>query len=110
MIERHVSLVLLEGKQVQFEEFLREKYFPAMCLQPGFRGVSVLREQHEASRYKLVIRFEDADSATAWRDSVAHRELSPKFKSFHSESGLMVYEVIQTVPELSSPNTHTSVE
>jgi heme-degrading monooxygenase HmoA len=99
MIERHVALDLVEGNQDSFERFLRERYFPAMSAQPGFISVSVLRELEVPNRYTLVIRFTDSASAASWRENAAHKDLSPIFKSFYSQSSLTVYEVILITPE-----------
>jgi antibiotic biosynthesis monooxygenase (ABM) superfamily enzyme len=42
----------------------------------------------------MAIRFESLESAAAWRDSVDHKDLSPKIKTLYKESAVQVYEVI----------------
>jgi heme-degrading monooxygenase HmoA len=94
MVERHVSFDVLPGKWKDFEKFFSQEYAPAMSRQPGFLRVSLLREVDVPTAYKMVIAFETADLATAWRASDDHKALSPRLKSMYSESRVTVYEVV----------------
>jgi heme-degrading monooxygenase HmoA len=94
MIERHVSFEVIPEQTHTFETFFIKEYRPAMAKMPGFIKVELLREQEKPSAYQMVIRFESADAATAWRASSEHQALSPKLKALHTGSQLLVYEVI----------------
>ncbi len=94
MIERHVTFDVLPGKLNEFEKLFVEEYRPAMASMTGYINAELLREQGKTTTYQMVIRFESAETAAAWRSSAAHESLSPKLKALHSGSQLQVYEVI----------------
>lgn len=94
MIERHVTFEVLPDQTETFEKFFAEHYRPAMSRMAGFIKVELLREQNAPQSYHMVIRFETAEDAAAWRASPEHQDLSPKIKSMYSGSHLQVYEVI----------------
>lgn len=94
MIERHVTFEVLEDKTQDFEDLFTQAYRPAMASMPGFVKVELLRRQDSPTTYQMVIRFETADAASAWRLSPEHQGLSPRLKVLYSTSQLQVYEVI----------------
>jgi len=94
MIERHVTFNVLPGKEKGFEALFKEDYSVAMSRQPGFVSVTLLREHGKEAVYQMAIRFESIETAAAWRDSSDHKALSPRIKTFYSESTVQVYEVI----------------
>jgi antibiotic biosynthesis monooxygenase (ABM) superfamily enzyme len=94
MIERHVTFNVYPDKTSEFEKLFVEEYRPAMSSMPGFIRVDLLCEQNEPTRYQMVIRFDTAESAAAWRNSAAHQALKPKIQSLYQDSTLQVYEVI----------------
>ncbi len=94
MIERHVTFNVYPDKTSEFEKLFVEEYQPAMSSMPGFIRVDLLCEQNEPTRYQMVIRFDTAESAAAWRNSAAHQALKPKIQNLYQDSTLQVYEVI----------------
>jgi hypothetical protein len=42
----------------------------------------------------MVIRFESAETAAAWRDSERHKALSPRLKALYKASQLVVYDFV----------------
>ena len=94
MIEKHVAFNVIAGKERYFESLFKEAYSMAMSKQPGFISVALLKEHGKETVYQMVIRFLSLETATAWRDSVDHKALSPKIKSLYKESTAQVYEVI----------------
>ncbi len=94
MIERHINFKILSDKTKDFEKFFIKEYKPAMARMPGFIKVELLRQQEDPTTYQMVIRFESTDTASAWRASAAHQELSPRLKALHAGSMLNVYEVV----------------
>lgn len=94
MIERHVTFQLIQGKEQEFERFFSAEYLPAMSAQPGFVRAELLREQDKRENYKMCLRFQSVEAAANWRDTDAHKRLSPKLKSLHAGSTLIVYDVI----------------
>ncbi|NLG72700.1 MAG: antibiotic biosynthesis monooxygenase [Chloroflexi bacterium] len=94
MIERHVTFTVHPEKCEQFEKLFIEEYRPAMASMPGFVSVGLLREQEDPHKFQMVIRFESAEAAAAWRESDRHKALSPRLKALYSESQLKVYDVV----------------
>ncbi len=94
MIERHVTFVVHPDKIQEFEELFTQAYRPAMAGMPGYLKVDLLRDNDSPTSYQMVIRFESAETASAWRLSEAHQALSPRLKALYSDSQLQVYEVV----------------
>jgi antibiotic biosynthesis monooxygenase (ABM) superfamily enzyme len=94
MIERHVTFNIISGKERDFETLFKEAYSIAMSKQPGFVSVTLLKEHEKDVIYQMVIRFQSLETATAWRDSADHKDLSPKIKALYKESTVQVYEVV----------------
>ena len=94
MIERHVNFEVFMDRIRDFEKLFADEYRPAMASMPGFMKVELLREQDCPGMYQMVIRFENAEAAAAWRASQEHRALSPRLKEMVSGSQLTVYEVV----------------
>ena len=101
MIERHVTFRVLPGKAEEFVAFFGSAYAPAMAVQPGFCGAELLRpEEHD--HLVMVLRFASGEAAQAWRESAAHKELSPALKALYRSSQVRVHEVLaeQPAPDL----------
>ncbi|MBT9132414.1 MAG: hypothetical protein DDT33_00930 [Firmicutes bacterium] len=94
MIERHVTFNVIPGKEKDFETLFKEEYSIAMSKQPGFVSVVLLNEHEKEAIYQMVIRFQSLETAAAWRESAAHKALSPEIKALYKESTVQVYEVI----------------
>lgn len=98
MIERHVTFHLQPGRVDQFAAFFRSDYGPAMARQPGFLGSELLQPLESADMLLLVLGFEDAEAAQAWRESDDHKALSPKLKSLYQRSEVVVHRVVAQQP------------
>ncbi len=94
MIERHITFNVRPDKTAAFEHFVAGEYGPAMAASPGFVKVELLREAESPTRYQLVFRFEDADSAAGWRTSEVHQALQPALNVLHGGIEIQGYEVI----------------
>lgn len=94
MIERHITFNVHPDKTRAFEQFFSEEYRPAMAKSPGFVNAELLREAESPTRYQLMLRFEDPDSAAGWRTSEAHQALQPGLKALYSENEIQGYQVI----------------
>ena len=68
MIERHITFNVHPDRTAEFERFFADEYRPAMATSPGFVRVELLREAENPSRYQMVLRWVDADSATDLAD------------------------------------------
>jgi quinol monooxygenase YgiN len=94
VIERHITFNVHPDKTGAFEQFFAEQYRPTMAKSPGFVKVELLRETESPTRYQMVLRFEDPDSAAGWRTSEVHQALQPALKALHVDAEIQGYEVI----------------
>jgi heme-degrading monooxygenase HmoA len=86
------------GKADEFASLFRSDYGPAMARQPGFLGSELLQPLESADMLLLVLDFEDAEAALAWRESDDHKTLSPKLKSLYQRSEVVVHRVVAQQP------------
>lgn len=94
MIERHLTFDVLPDRTGEFERFFADAYGPTMAKAPGFVRVELLRAIDSATRYVMTLRWEDADSAVAWRTAEAHQALQPALNALHTGMAVQGYDVI----------------
>ncbi len=94
MIERHITFNVHPDRTSEFERFFADDYRPAMAAAPGFVRVELLREIDSATRYQMVLRFEDADSSAAWRTSEVHQALQPALLELFGDNEIQGFVVI----------------
>jgi len=97
VIERHVTFRLRPGKADEFVSFFGSAYAPAMARQEGFFGAALLRPD-DPDTLVMVLRLESTEVAQAWRESEAHKELSPALKALYQSSEVRVHEVLAEHP------------
>ena len=94
MIERHITFNVHPDGTAAFERFFADEYAPAMAKAPGFVRVELLREAESPTRYQMVLRFEDGDSAAGWRTSEVHQALQPALLALYTDNEIQGYTVI----------------
>lgn len=94
MIERHITFNVHPEQTGAFEQFFAGQYRPAMASSPGFVKAELLREAGSATRYQMVLRFEDADSAAGWRTSPVHEGLQPALQALFADNEIQGYDVV----------------
>ena len=94
MIERHITFNVNPAQTAEFERFFAERYRPAMAAAPGFVRVELVREADAPTRYQMILRFQDAESAAAWRTSPVHQALAPELAALYSMNEIQGYVVI----------------
>ncbi len=94
MIERHITFNVHPDATGAFERLFASTYAPTMALSAGFVRVELLREASSPTRFQMVTRFVDTESAAAWAASEAHQALQPAMKALYDDYELQVYEVI----------------
>jgi heme-degrading monooxygenase HmoA len=94
MIERHITFNVRPDKTGALERLFASEYGPTMAKSPGFVKVELLREAERPTRYQMITRFRDAESAAGWGSSAAHHALQPAMKAFYADYELQVFEVI----------------
>jgi antibiotic biosynthesis monooxygenase (ABM) superfamily enzyme len=65
-----------------------------MAKAPGFVRLDLLREVDSQTRYQMSFRFEDGETAAAWRTSEVHQALQPELAALHSGAEVQGYLVI----------------
>jgi antibiotic biosynthesis monooxygenase (ABM) superfamily enzyme len=93
VIERHITFNVHPDKTGEFVPFFTDQYGPTMAKSPGFVKVELLREVESPTRYQMVFRFEDADSAAGWRTSDVHQALQPALIALFDGNEIQGYEV-----------------
>lgn len=94
MIERHITFNVHADQTAAFERFFADEYRPAMMKSPGFVRADLLREVESSTRYQMVLRFADADSAAGWRTSDVHESLQPSLQALFADNEIQGYEVV----------------
>jgi antibiotic biosynthesis monooxygenase (ABM) superfamily enzyme len=94
VIERHITFTILPEKAAPFEQFIANEYGPTMAKAPGFVKIELLREADSTTRYQLVFRFQDAESAAGWRTSEVHAALQPALKALNTDMQIQGYVVV----------------
>ena len=94
MIERHITFNVHPDQTEAFEQFFAQRYGPTMAKAPGFVRVELLREADSTTRYQMVLRFEDAESAAGWRTSEVHQALQPALTALFTDNEIQGYVVI----------------
>jgi heme-degrading monooxygenase HmoA len=94
MIERHVSYQVPADKTAEFERFFVEAYRPPVVEMPGLIECILLRESDEPTRYQMVFRWQTADNATAWRNSLVHQGLQPALALLNEGMDIVAYTQI----------------
>jgi len=94
MIERHITFDVHPDMTAAFERFYADEYRPAMASSPGYIESILLREADSVTRYHIVLRFEDTESAAGWRTSEVHQGLQPALNVLHHGMEVQGYVVI----------------
>jgi antibiotic biosynthesis monooxygenase (ABM) superfamily enzyme len=94
VIERHITFNVHPDKTAEFEQFIIGQYGPTMAKSPGFVKIDLLREAESPTRYQMVFRFQDAETAAGWRTSEVHQGLQPALKALVSDNEIQGYVVI----------------
>ncbi len=94
VIERHITFNVESDKAKAFERFFADEYAPAMSRAPGFVRIDLLREADAPRRYQMSFRFEDGESAAAWRTSDEHTALQPALEALVGDREVQGYDVV----------------
>jgi antibiotic biosynthesis monooxygenase (ABM) superfamily enzyme len=94
MIERHITFNVHPDSVTEFVRFFADEYRPAAAKSPGLIHLSLIREAEHATRYQMVFRWDDGDSAVRWRTSPEHEALQPGLNALHSGMEIVAYQVV----------------
>jgi heme-degrading monooxygenase HmoA len=75
-----VDIKLRPGSQQTLEKTYAEIFRPAITGQEGFRGVELLRSNHDGGEYRLSIAFESHALQKKWVATDLHQEVWPQME------------------------------
>jgi heme-degrading monooxygenase HmoA len=78
MIELHISLEPLPGREVDLENLYREAYLPGISIQQGFVRSTLLKKRDALREYQIHITFESEDLRLKWAASREHQAAWPR--------------------------------
>jgi heme-degrading monooxygenase HmoA len=89
-----VDIKLRPGSQQALEKTYTEIFRPAISRQEGFRGVELLRSNHDGGEYRLSIAFELHALQKKWVASDLHQEVWPQMESHFADYSVKDYTSI----------------
>lgn len=85
MIQLEVRLELMPGKEEELLDIFKTQFAPAMAKQPGFIGVSLLKQRESESQYRIEIVFESEEKRLAWVNTREHEDTWTKLAALTSK-------------------------
>lgn len=78
MIELHIYLEPLAGKEKELEDLYWNDYVPGISIQKGFIRTTLLKNRNALREYEIHITFESEELRLDWVKSKEHQEVWPK--------------------------------
>lgn len=78
MIELHIHLEPMSGKEEALEGAFRDAFLPAVSRQEGFRRATLLKKSNALREYEIDLCFDSEELRLKWVASDAHQEAFPK--------------------------------
>jgi heme-degrading monooxygenase HmoA len=78
MIELHIFLEPLNGKENELESLYGKEYVPGIIIQEGFQRTTLLKKRDALQEYQINITFDSEQLRLKWVDSKEHTEVWPK--------------------------------
>jgi len=81
VIELHIYLEPIQGKEKELELVYHNEYVPAIAIQKGFQRTILLKRRDALREYQIDITFDSEELRLKWVDSKEHQEVWPKVAS-----------------------------
>jgi len=81
LIELHIYLEPIPGKEKELELLYYNDYVPAISAQEGFQRTTLLKCRDSLREYQIDITFDSEELRLKWVDSKEHQEVWPKVVS-----------------------------
>lgn len=78
MIQLHIYLDVLPGKEQALEQTYRNAYVPAIVVQDGFVSTALIKTMNAIRRYQIDIAFETEAQRLTWVASPEHQTSWPE--------------------------------
>ena len=99
MIQLHVDLDVDPAQEQQAFAAFRDTFSPAICQQPGFTDVQLLRLRGETGdfNYRLLIGLESEEQRQQWVGTPLHQEVWPLIERTlrRSKYAVRLYDVLK---------------
>jgi heme-degrading monooxygenase HmoA len=89
-----VDMQVKPGVQQALEKTYTEIFRPAISRQEGFRGVELLRPNHEGDQWRLSIAFESHAWQKKWVALDLHQEVWPQMEDHFSDYSVNDYTAV----------------
>ncbi|MBN1837072.1 MAG: antibiotic biosynthesis monooxygenase [Spirochaetales bacterium] len=94
MIELHIYLEPLAGKEAELESLFRDAFVPAISVQDGFRRVALLKVRDALRQYRIELAFDNEDLRLKWVASAEHQAAFPRIAALCQQITWAGFEVV----------------
>jgi len=95
MIELHIYVEPLPGKERELETLYWDEYVPAISIQEGFVRTTLLKYRDAVRRYQIDIAFDTEELRVKWAASKEHRETWPKIEALCARVSWSGFDAIE---------------
>ncbi len=89
-----VEMRVKPGAEAALEKTYTEIFRPAISRQEGFRGVELLRPNHEGDQWRLRIAFESHALQKKWVGLDLHQEVWPQMENHFADYSVNDYTAV----------------
>ncbi len=97
MIELHIYIEPIEGKETDLESLYWSEYVPGINVQKGFHRTTLLKKSDALREYQIDITFDSEELRFKWANSKEHQEVWPKIASLCSRASWSGFETVSQV-------------
>ena len=95
MIELHIFLEPLAGKENDLEAIYWKEYVPGIKIQKGFQRTTLLKKRDALREYQIQIAFDSEDLRLQWVASQEHATVWPKVAALCQRVSWTGFDTVQ---------------
>ena len=95
MIELHICVEPLPGKERELESVYCDEFAPAISIQDGFRRTTLLKLRDAVRQYQINITFDTEELRVKWAGSKEHQEAWPKIDALCARVSWSGFDTIE---------------
>lgn len=96
MVELHIYLEPHPGEEQELAEAFQKHFVPAISVQAGFQGVSLLKRHDSLRTHQISLRFDTEELRQLWAASKEHDQAFPKIAALCSSVSWRNHDVVHT--------------
>jgi len=100
MIELHIYLEPIEGKETELESLYWREYVPGISVQEGFQRTTLIKRRDALRQYQINIAFDTEELRLKWVDSKEHRQVWPKVASLCARISWIGFDTVEKPTEV----------